>query len=145
MREKPRWLGVRSVGIVLVSTLLLGGCGGPMQASELSPSVETLASSAADGQLLARGAAADRTKTTFVRVHARELGEVVDHEAEKLNDATPAAGVGAKKDSASTLAEQISTVLGQLQTAPADRPQARRAELRLRQLAQRAQRLADSL
>jgi hypothetical protein len=116
-----------------------------MTASELSPSVDTLVSSAAEGRLLARDVARDRTKATFARAHARELGEDVDHESEKLNDATAAPGVGAKKDAAGALADKISTALGQLQAAPDDRHEARQTEAQLAKLAKSAERLAGSL
>ena len=116
-----------------------------MLADELAPSVDTLSFSAADGELLARDVARDRTKATFVRAHARELGEAVDHEAEKLNDAAAAAGVGAKKDTAATLADQISTALGQLQSSPGDEQAARKSQAQLARLAKRAERLAASL
>jgi predicted small secreted protein len=127
-----------------LAALLLAGCG-RMTAGELSPSVDTLVSSAAEGQLMARDVARDRTKTTFVRAHARELGEDVDHEAEKLNDATPAPGVGPRRDAASKLADEISTALGQLQTGPDDRAGARQTEAQLARLAKQAERLAASL
>jgi len=116
-----------------------------MRADELSPSVDTLAFSAADGELLARDVARDRTKTTFARAHARELGEAVDHEAEKLNDAEPAAQVGNEKAEASALADEISTALGQLQASPGDEQAARKTQAQLSKLAERADRLAGTL
>ena len=51
----------------------LAGCGGPITPGELSRSIQTLESSAAEGALLADGVARDRTTATFVRVHARDL------------------------------------------------------------------------
>src|SRR4051812_1412830 len=92
--------GVRPmrVGFVAVAVVVLfAGCGGPMTAGELRRSVETLESSAAQGKLLADSAAKDRTKTTYVRVFAREIGESADHEAEKLADAEPSAGLSTAK------------------------------------------------
>jgi hypothetical protein len=136
---------MRAMTVALLSLLLLIGCGGRMSASELSPSVDTLVSAAAEGQLLARDVARGRTKTTFVRAHTRELGEKVDHESEKLSDAQAAPGVGARKDAASSLADGISTALGQLQTSPDDRRGALQAEAQLAKLARRAERLAGSL
>jgi hypothetical protein len=122
--------------------LAAGGCGGAMQPEELARSVQTLASSAAEGALLAQGAAEDRTKATFVRAHARELGETVEHEAEKLSDASAHDGVATDKARAVDLAGRISEQLGQLQTAPDDRAEARRAGAELRALADEATRLA---
>ena len=54
--------GVRATGplvvpLALIVVLLLAGCGGKMQPSELQDSVGTLASAAAEGKLLARDVA----------------------------------------------------------------------------------------
>jgi leucyl aminopeptidase (aminopeptidase T) len=129
--------------VALVLLVALAGCGGAMRADELGRSVETLASAAAEGALVADGAAQDRTKATFTRAHARELGETVEHEAEKLNDATAHGEVADDKASAIDLADRISQQLSQLQTAPDDRAGARRAGDALRRLADQATRLAD--
>jgi len=66
----------------------------------------------------------------------------VEHEAEKLSDAS-AQGAGAvAKDRAVALAGSISQALGDLQTSPGDAAAARRAERELSALADRASRLA---
>ena len=117
-----------------------------MQASELKDSVGTLSSSSAEGRLLATDAAADRTKTTFVRAHARDLSDTVEHEAEKLADAQAEnASVAARKAEAVRLAAQIGDSLGQLQTSPSDEATASRVAKDLGDLNSRAQRLEDSL
>jgi len=131
------------IGVIAVAVAMLTGCGGAMQPEELSRSVQSLASSAAEGALLAQGVAEDRTKQTFVRAHARDLGETVEHEAEKLNDATAHGAVATDKASAIDLADRISEQLGQLQTAPDDRAGARRAGDALTALAEEATRLAE--
>jgi hypothetical protein len=130
---------------VLIACALLAGCGGDIRQDELNRSIKSLQSSAADGRLLADGVVRDRTKTTFVRAHARELSEDVDHEAEKLNDASADASVEDEKQRAVDLAEAISGALGQLQTAPADKTVAREAREQLRKLGERAQILRDEL
>jgi hypothetical protein len=89
----------------------LSGCGGPMQPEELGRSVDTLSSSASEGALIARDLARNRTKNTFARVRMRELGETVDHEAEKLSDATPAVQAAADLDDLSKRAEDLSNGL----------------------------------
>lgn len=116
-----------------------------MRPEELSASVDTLSSSAAEGELLAGDVAQDRTRATFARVHARELGDVVDHEAEKLADATPRPAIADEKSEAVDLADEISQALGQIQVRPSDQRTGREAERQLSQLADRATRLADSL
>jgi hypothetical protein len=132
-------------GIVLAGALCLPGCGGPMQPDELARSIQTLESSAAEGALLADDVARDRTKATFVRAHARELGETVDHEAEKLNDADAEADVAPAKARAIELADQISAELGRIQIAPTSETEGRSAEQSLTRLGDRAGKLAEGL
>jgi hypothetical protein len=116
-----------------------------MQPEELARSIGTLESSAAEGELLSRDVAADRTKPTFARVRARELGEVVDHEAEKLSDAAPSDGIADQKSRAVDLADKISQALGQIRFSPGDERAAQQAAIHLAELSKRAKRLADSL
>jgi hypothetical protein len=121
------------------------GCGGAMRPDELAVSVRTLASSAASGELLARDVANDRTKLTFARSYARELSEVVDHEAEKLSDARAQVRISAEKAQAERLAGRISEALGAIQTSPGDEGAGRAAERQLRRLSEQATRLAGEL
>lgn len=118
-----------------------------MQPDELARSIGTLESTAAEGALLADGVARDRTKATFVRAHARELGETVDHEAEKLNDAEAEAegGVAPAKVRAIELADRISAALGRIQIAPDSETEGRSAEEALSRLSDRAGELAEGL
>ena len=134
-----------AVATLTVVAVLGSGCGGAIRADELSRSVDTLVSSAGEGELLAEGVAADRTKTTFVRVRARELGETVDHEAEKLDDASANPDLAAEKKAAVGLAEHISSALGQLQLSPTDGPAATRVGKSLGRLAARGEQLSESL
>ncbi len=118
-----------------------------MTPGELARSIQTLESSAAEGALLADQVARDRSKATFVRVHARELGEAVEHEAEKLNDARAEAegGVAPAKVRAIDLAERISAALGRIQIAPDSETEGRAAEKALSGLSEQAGQLADGL
>jgi hypothetical protein len=134
---------LRSAGCVLLAVLV--GCGGPIQRDELKRGIETLASDAADGSALARGVAKDRMRSTFVRVHARELSDDADHEAEKLHDAQANSPVAEKKQKAVVIAQRISDALGALRVAPADVSGARTAERQLDGLARAANDLANSL
>jgi hypothetical protein len=122
------------------------GCGGPITPGELSRSIQTLESTAAEGSMLAGDVADDRTKATFARVHARDLGDVVQHEAEKLNDASAdRADVAAAKRRAVDLADRIGTALGQIQTAPQDESGAASAEHQLSTYSEQAGKLAEGL
>ena len=140
MRRRPIAL------VAVVVAVSLPGCGGAMKPDELARSIETLESVAAEGALLADDVADDRTKATFVRVHSRDLGDVVQHEAEKLNDAEAGdAEVAAAKTKAVGLADRIGTALGQLQTAPGSEPDGRSAAAALGRLSEGAGTLADGL
>ena len=116
-----------------------------MQPEELGRSVDTLSSSAAEGALIARDLARNRTKNTFARVRTRELGETVDHEAEKLSDATPQESIKAKKLEAVKLAEDISDALGKVQVSIDNRARAAQAAGDLDDLSKQAQDLSKGL
>jgi hypothetical protein len=121
------------------------GCGGDMRPDELGRSVDTLASAASEGRLISADIARDRTMTTFARVRARELGETVDHESEKLADATPRQEIAGEMGSAIRLAQAISEVLGQIQVFPADRTAAVESTQKLDELSKRAESLSKGL
>jgi hypothetical protein len=116
-----------------------------MRPEELARSVDTLSSSAAEGALIARDLGRNRTKNTFVRVRMRELGETVDHEAEKLSDATPQEAISGKKTEAVKLAEDISDALGEVQVSVDNRDLATKAAADLDDLSGRAEDLSKSL
>jgi hypothetical protein len=142
MRRRSTALAVLVAG----AAVSLAGCGGPITPGELSRSIQSLESTAAEGALLADGVARDRTKATFVRVHARDLSDVVDHEAEKLNDAqADRADVAAAKTKAIDLADRIGTALGQIQIAPDSETDGRKSAAALGRLSKDAKKLADGL
>jgi hypothetical protein len=135
----------RSTVFALLAAVVLAGCGGDMQPDELKRSIGTLESSAAEGALLADHVARDRTKATFARAHARDLGEAVDHEAEKLHDASAEGQVAERKAAAVDLAGRISAALGQIQTAPDSESEGRTAAADLTRYGDRAGKLAEGL
>jgi hypothetical protein len=150
VEARRRWSGAgRTAPLALLALVAVaipcGGCGGDIKPDELSRSIDTLISSASEGRLLAQGVAEDRTKATFVRVRARELTELTDHEGEKLNDASSTAALAADKRAAVALSGRISNALGDLQTSPTEPAIAERAEHELGRLASRGERLQDSL
>jgi hypothetical protein len=116
-----------------------------MQPSELKDSVDTLSSSAAEGQLLAGDVVQDRTKTTFARARFRELGDTVDHEGEKLSDAEAEPAIAADKREAVRLASKISEALGTVRVAPDDHRSAQATATQLGELAKQAQSLSERL
>jgi hypothetical protein len=138
----------RCVALAVLAGLAAGlsGCGGPITPDELSRSIETLESTAAEGSLLAGDVADDRTKATFARAHARDLGDVVQHEAEKLSDAEAGqADVAAAKTDAVDLADRIGSALGRIQTAPGSETDGRAAAEALSRLSEDAKKLAHGL
>ena len=74
MRRRPITLLV----VACAAAAPLTGCGGPITPGELSRSIQTLESTAAEGSLLAKDVGRDRTKATFARVHSRDLHDMVD-------------------------------------------------------------------
>ena len=109
---------VRAITLIIVVATVGVGCGGPIRHDELERGVESLASTAAEGQLLARQAARRRLRDPFTRVHARQLSETATHEAEKLSDADATGDTLSVKRAATRLAQDISDALGELQVAP---------------------------
>jgi hypothetical protein len=124
---------------------VFAGCGGPITNDELQRGIQTLAATASEGRLVALDAAEDRSKVTFERVALRDLGEDAEHEAEKLNDAQAKPENRAVKTRAIKLAQDISSALGDLQVAPADRRIARHVQLHLDALSKQADALMRRL
>jgi hypothetical protein len=104
---------------VVVGCALLCGCG-PLDRAELSRGVETLSALTAEGQLVADGVAADRSRATYTRVHARTLAEDAAHEAEKLADASVAQAIDGQRDRAVAIAQRLDDTIGELETFPGD-------------------------
>jgi hypothetical protein len=136
---------VKAGAALLVLGLLAsfaGGCG-DLTSGELDRGIGTLESAAAEGAMVAGQVAEDRTKTTFARVRARELSDDVDHEMEKLADATPAPGQSANRDKALDLAEKVGEALNVIQIYPEDEKRAAEAESDLEGLAELLSKLED--
>ncbi len=78
-------------------------------------------------------------------MRARELGDALAHQQEKLSDASAGADVAADKERALDIAGDASEQLGSLQEAPDDREAARAISTRLRELADAAASLKEHL
>jgi hypothetical protein len=135
----------RVAALACLATAVLSGCGGPITDDELERGIKTLSSTAAEGRLVARGAAEDRTKTTFVRVHLRQLAEDAEHEAEKLSDAEDKPSNARYREQAINVAMEIDDAMGELQVRPRDRTLAREVGRHLARLQARADALAEAL
>ncbi|MEA2220477.1 MAG: hypothetical protein QOJ35_3103 [Solirubrobacteraceae bacterium] len=144
--ERAWWHGRRPwAGALLCVVWVCAGCGGPITNDELQRGIETLGATASEGRLVALDAVEDRTKVTFERVELRDLGKDAEHEAEKLNDAQARPANTAVKARAVKLAQDISSALGDLQVAPADRRIARQVQVRLDALSKQADALTRQL
>jgi hypothetical protein len=124
--------------------IALSGCGSLGQA-ELKREVKAIGSNAREGQFVASDVAGDRTKVTFVRVHAGELADAAAHSAEKLADSEVAPELREERDRAVRIAMDVSDELGQLQVFPGDEGRAALVRDRLRQQAANADKLAGDL
>jgi hypothetical protein len=131
--------------VAAIAGIAPAGCGGPMKADELQRGIDTLGSTAIEGELLAGDIGNDRTKATFARVYARELGERVTHEAEKLADAQARPSLAKQQGEAVELAGDISDQLSLLQVHPGSQAVGRQAKLELKKLSDRASDLSDQL
>lgn len=120
--------------LAVILPLAIAGCGDLTQ-GELDRGIRTLSSIAAEGSIVARQVAQDRTKTTFARVRARELTDDVDHESEKLADATPGEGQAGRRDRALDLAEKVGEALSVIEIYPEDEQRAAESESDLEGLA----------
>jgi fructosamine-3-kinase len=133
----------------LFAALVLAGCtpptGGAIKHDELQRGVLTLGNTAGAGQLLTVGVIQDRTKTTFVRVNARDLSDEATHEAEKLQDAESNPDLTGAKRQAVVIAQQIAGALSDLQVSPKDPNVARDVGHRLSTLEHRATQLAAKI
>ena len=132
------------IATLLALVLPLAACG-PLDRAELKREVESIGSLASEGELLAAEVARDRTKTTFVRVHAGELESAAQDSAEKLNDATPGAELSDEIERAVRLASDTSDALGQLAVSPGDEATGRSVQLELNRLSNDADDLSSSL
>jgi hypothetical protein len=112
----------------------LPGCG-PLERQELKDSVEIVHSIAAEGAVLADDVAHGRTTANFARAQAGQLSSEAQHQAEKLNDATPVRGLRREVRAAIAIASDESSALDDLRTSPKDREQARMSRSMLRKAA----------
>jgi hypothetical protein len=122
----------------------LAGCG-PLSRAELKRQVLSLGSIASEGELVAHDVEYDRTKTTFVRVHAGALSSEAENDAQKLSDAKPAAGLERKTEKAIGIATDISDALDEVRVFPDDPDRARDARAKLQQASNDAGDLAGQL
>ena len=127
------------------SLLLLAGCGGgggSLSAKDVQKELEAVQSFAAEGALVADGAADDRTTDVFVRVHTEYLGDGTKKVADKVSAGHATGGTEAKRKTAVELASAVEEQLGRLHRSPGDREVARDVKDRLERYADSAEQAA---
>jgi hypothetical protein len=124
--------------------LLLAGCE-PLTTNELGHEAGSIHSTAAEGALLAEGAANQDSLASFVRAHAKELADAADTSARKLHDGTVPGDLKGPTRHAIDLATQTSTALGDLELSPSNPDLAATVEAKLKRLAAQASALEGSL
>lgn len=145
MQSRRRRPGVTAALVALGASLILfAGCG-ELNRGELNRGVESLSALAAQGELIANGVARDATKTTYARVMAKTLGGEAEHEAEKLADAEPEAGVRGQRAAAVRLAGELADLFSELQTFPGDERRGAAVEKEMGELGDRADALVERL
>ncbi len=124
----------------------VAGCGGgALDADTLAKEVDAVASLAAEGALLADGAARARTTRAFTRVHADELVATATEEANKLKTSAVPRGLDRRAADAARLASEVATLIERLARAPGDREAASRIAVELDEAAAAAKRLGASV
>ena len=120
------------------------GCG-PTDNAELKRRIQTLDAIAVEARLLADGVIGDRTKATFARVHSRTLAESATHEAEKMADAQVLPRLSREREQAVAIAQRLSDAIAVMQVYPGSENRARDAGDEIRDLANQARRLDESI
>ena len=133
------------LGLLLaLLVVLLDGCGagGSVSQKDVQKQFEAIQSLAAEGALVADGAADGRSTDVFVRVHSGYLNRAADKVATELSSARATGAVDRKRVRGARLATHVADRLSTLADDPGDSPGARRIATQLRVDAALAERLA---
>lgn len=128
----------------LIALLAVSGCGGgsSVSQSELQKQFAAIQSLAAEGALVADGAADGRSTDVFVRVHTGYLAEAAQKVATTLSSVRATGAADRDRARAARLAGRVASRLAALGSDPGDRAQARRIAAQLRNDAAIAERQA---
>jgi len=129
---------------LLLAGLVVAGCraDGPLSKESFQKDTRSIQSLAAEGALVADGAADGTTTEYFVRVHSQYL-EIAARKLEtKLASARASGRLDDDRAKAVRLAGGVAAELGELHRAPGDRGLARRLTRRLGDEAEAAEKLA---
>jgi hypothetical protein len=133
----------RLAPILALIVLAAPGCGGTtLSSKDLQKQFEAIQSLAAEGALVADGAADGRTTDIFVRVHALYLSEAAAKVGDDLSAKQASSSLAPDKSDAVELAGRVEDDLTQLHESPGDKEQASRLRDDLERLAAQAERQA---
>jgi hypothetical protein len=135
---------LRRGALIALGLLLLVGCGGGDSVSkeDVQKQYEAIQSLAAEGALVADGAADGRTTDVFVRVHTSYLDEAARKVESQLSSARASGGAERDRVRAARLASRVAGQLARLGDAPGNHEAARRIQRRLERDASLAEREA---
>jgi hypothetical protein len=124
--------------------LLPAGCGGggSLSQKDVQKELEAVQSFAAEGVLVADGAADDRTTDIFVRVHTKYLGEGTKKVEDKVSAGHASGDAETKRKTAVELASAVEEQLARLHRSPGDRDVARDVSDKLQRYADSAEKAA---
>jgi hypothetical protein len=133
--------------LLLISVVLLvaAGCGGGGSVSQkdVQKQFEAIQSLAAEGALVADGAADGRTTDVFVRVHTGYLDKAARKVEGQLSSANASGAAERDRVRAARLASSVADEFARLGDDPGDRAGARRIEQQLQRDASAAERQAQ--
>ena len=133
---------LRRGALIALGLLLLAGCGGGGSASQkdIQKQFEAIQSLAAEGALVADGAADGRTTDVFVRVHTGYLDEAARKVQAQLSSEHASGAAERDRIRAARLASSVADQLARLGDDPGDHEAARRIQRRLERDAALAER-----
>lgn len=138
-------MGRCTLVVLAASAVLCGSCaGGAMTRYRFERDAASLGSLAAEGELLARRAAAADAPAPFVAAHASEVGADAGDLASVVQSAEPEEGLAGKSRELALLARSVDSLLERLEHSPDDRVLATRVATRLAAIGDRAAKLEAS-
>ena len=136
---------LRLGALIALALLLLAGCGGggSLSQKDIQKQFEAIQSLAAEGALVADGAADGRTTDVFVRVHTGYLDQAARKVETTLSSGRASGTAERDRVRAARLASSVADKLARLGDEPGDRTGARRIEQQLERDASAAERQAQ--
>jgi hypothetical protein len=136
-----------AVALVVLIASFVAACGGSgtLDSEALTKEIEAVESLAAEGALLADGAAREKTTSSFTRIHADELAKTASDQATKLRSSPVAPGLERRARAGAALASDVAALLAALAESRSEREAASAIAAKLEDAARTARRLAEGL